>query len=220
LNASNNLKTSVLDAKLSGDEKELLAGLDTPPRLQAFLDELTYPAGERNRSPLTVLRERQAHCLDGGLFAAMVMRSMGYPPLLVDILPEAGQDDDHILVVFKVAGSWGAVAKSNYVGLRYREPVYRSLRELVMSYFDVFFNVNGLRTLRSYTRPVNLQRFQALNWEVEDSTADWIEKYLKKLKPISLLSPGQAEKLSVVDSISMKAGLMMANPEGLYQPAG
>jgi hypothetical protein len=147
------------------------------------------------------------------------MRRLGYPPLLVDILPEANLDDDHILVVYRIAGCWGAVAKSNYVGLRYREPVYRSLRELVMSYFEVFFNVDGLRTMRSYTRPINLKQFDLLDWEVEDTAADRIEQHLKNTKSIPLLTTEQAAALTVVDPVSQKAGLLIANPEGLYKPA-
>lgn len=213
------MENSRFDSYLTHDEQALLEGLVSPIKIQAFLDTLTYPSESFNRSPLRVLHDRRAHCLDGGLLAAMLMRRLGYPPLLVDILPEANLDDDHILVVYRICGFWGAVAKSNYVGLRYREPVYRSLRELVMSYFDVFFNVDGLRTLRGYTRPLNLKKFDALDWEVEDSAADQIEQHLKVTKSIPLLTPEQAAALTILDPVSQKAGLMIANPQGLYKPA-
>jgi hypothetical protein len=211
------MEDSRFDSSLTHAEQVLMEGLDSPFRIQGFLDTLTYPSESFNRSPLRVLRDCRAHCLDGGLLAAMLMRRLGYPPLVVDILPEPDLDDDHILVVYQINGCWGAVAKSNYVGLRYREPVYRSLRELVMSYFDVFFNVDGVRTLRSYTRPINLKKFDGLDWEVNDFAADRIEQYLKCLKPTHLLTAEQVAALTVLDPISQKAGLLMANPEGLFK---
>src|SRR5439155_793750 len=93
-------------------------------------------------------RERVAHCYDGALFAAAALRRLGHPPLLVNMYAE--RDDEHLLAVFKQAGHWGAVAKSNFVGLRYRDPIYRTLRELVMSSFQDYFNVQGDKTLRGY----------------------------------------------------------------------
>ena len=137
-------------------ERTALDALHSPFAIQAFLDATPYSPEDRDRCPLNVIRDRVAHCLDGALFAAMALRRLGYPPLLIDLLPEPDIDDDHVLAIFKVNGCWGAVAKSNFVGLRYREPVYRTLRELVMSYFEPFYNVEGVRTLRGYTLPVNL----------------------------------------------------------------
>jgi hypothetical protein len=105
-----------------------------------------------------VLRDRLAHCFEGALFAAGALRALGHPPLLLDL--EAVRDDDHVLAVFRRNGAWGALAKSNYAGLRFREPVYRTLRELAMSYFEDYYSVEGERSLRSFsTRPVNLARF-------------------------------------------------------------
>ena len=98
------------------------------------------------------LREQTAHCLEGAIFAAVALRALGFPPLLLDL--EAVQDTDHVLAVFRIDRRWGAIAKSNFTGLRYREPVYRDLRELVMSYFDGYMNLRGERTLRAYSPPV------------------------------------------------------------------
>ncbi len=167
---------------------------------------------------MQVLRERQAHCLDGGIFAVAALQRLGHQPLLIDLLPEPGTDDDHILALFRVGGFWGAVAKSNYVGLRYREPIHRSLRELVMTYFEVFFNVDGLRTLRGYTRPINLKRFERYDWEVQEAGANAVENYLKTLTVTPLLSADQVEALERVDPASYKAGMLVANPAGLYKP--
>ena len=192
--------------------------LDTPLKIQQFLDSVRYAGEERNRSPLNVLRERQAHCLDGGIFGATAMRRIGYPPLLIDLLPEPGADDDHILVIYRVGNGWGALAKSNYVGLRWREPVYRNLRELFMSYFETFFNVNGTRTLRRITRPVNLARFDAWEWEWSDAGGDKIEKYFKSLRGRAIFTAEQVAAFTPGDEASLKAGLLIANPAGLYQP--
>ncbi len=210
--------TARLETHLNPEETGLVEGLTSPMKIQEFLDTTLYAPEERNRSPLQVLRERQAHCLDGGMFAAAILQRLGYPPLLVDLLPEPGTDDDHVLALFRVDGCWGAVAKSNYVGLRYREPVHRSLRELVMTYFEVFFNIDGLRTLRGYTRPVNLQQFDRFDWEVQEAGANAVEKHLKKLTVTPLLSPAQAAALERVDPASYKAGMLVANPAGLYRP--
>jgi hypothetical protein len=207
-----------LESYLTPEESILISGLTSPVKIQEFLDTTLYAPEERNRSCLQVLRERQAHCLDGGMFAAAMLKRLAYPPLLIDLLPERGMDDDHILALFRVDGCWGAVAKSNYVGLRYREPVHRSLRELVMTYFEVFFNVDGLRTLRGYTRPINLERFDRYDWEAQEAGAYAVEKYLKTLRVTPLLSPTQATGLERLDPASYKAGMLVANPDGLYKP--
>lgn len=139
--------------------------MNTPEKIQRLLDALPYnkePDGPACRSPRRVLRDRTAHCLEGALLAAAALRVQGHPPLLLDL--EAVRDDDHVLAIFRQRGLWGPVAKSNYAGLRFREPVYRSLRELVISYFEHYYNLCGEKTLRKYSRPVNLARFDALEW--------------------------------------------------------
>lgn len=203
---------------LSPAEERFMDGLRAPALIQAFLDETQYPSGLENRAPLDVLRQRRAHCLDGGLFAAAALRRIGFAPLIVDIQPDPGMDDDHVLALYKIDNCWGAVAKSNYSGLRFREAVYRSLRELVISFFDDFFNVNGLKTLRYYTRPVNLSRHDGRDWMNSSGGVDWVENHLKTLKLIPLLTPSQAALLSPVDRRSFDAGSLGINPAGAYQP--
>jgi len=203
--------------KLSPEERRLVAGLNTPARIQAFLDELIYPEGEKNRSLVDVLRQGKAHCLDGGLFAAAALRLLGYPPLVLDMQPEPGNDDDHVIAIYRSRGCWGSVAKSNYSGLRLREPVYRTLRELVMSYFEDSFNMARQKTLRTYTRPVNLVRFDRQEWMTEASGVDAVEAYLKTARLIPILKPGQAEALSSVDERSFNAGTLGLNPDGVYK---
>ena len=143
---------------LSNYERQNMARLSTPNKIQTFIDELAYNTEVTYRCPLRVLRERIAHCLDGALFAAVALRRLGYPPLILYMISN-DRDDDHLLALFKRDGRWGAVAKSNVVGLRFREPIYRTLRELVMSYFEQYTNVERKKTLRSYTVPLNLKAF-------------------------------------------------------------
>ncbi len=207
-----------LDAHLNAEQKELMQGLSDPAKIQAFLDGVPYSAEAMDRCPLEVLQDRKAHCLDGALFAATALRRSGYPPLVVDLFPEPGTDDDHILAIFKRQGYFGAVAKSNYVGLRFREAVYRSLRELVMSYFEQFFNVYGQKTLRYYTRPINLARFDHLEWTWKHDGLKKIEQYFSEVKQFPVLPAEIAGGLSYADERSLTAGLYSSNPAGLYQP--
>lgn len=204
--------------QLTPGEKKTISGLNSPLAIQTFLDEIQYPSGERNRSVLTVLRERHGHCLDGGLFAAAALSWLGYPPMIVDLLPEPGTDDDHILAVYRVDGRWGAVAKSNFVGLRMREPVYKSIRELVMSYFDVYFNTEGQKTLRGFTRPIQLARYYKWNWLTDDAGVDRLEKHLYKYHAIPLITPVMASRLQTTDPMTFKTGLAVANWDGLFKP--
>ncbi|MBO0797239.1 MAG: hypothetical protein J2P31_00295 [Blastocatellia bacterium] len=148
------------------EEISILKRLNNPEKVQYFLDyQVNYnkeKEGETCRSPRRVLAERLAHCAEGAIFAAATLRLHGHEPLIVDL--QAVRDDDHLLAVFKEDGHWGAIAKSNYAGLRYREPVYRTIRELVMSYFDHYYNPRGEKTLRAFSKPVSLKRFDHLNW--------------------------------------------------------
>lgn len=206
------------DQSLTPQEFDLMDNLRTPAQVQALLDDTSYPSGDENRSPLEVLRQRRAHCLDGGLFAAAALRRIGFPPLIVDLQPDPGMDDDHVLAVYQIDGCWGALAKSNYSGLRFREPVYRTLRELVMSYFEDFFNVHGVKTLRYYTRPINLKKFDRVDWMNSSVGVDWVEVYLKSVKLTPLLTAAQVALLSPVDQRSISAGTLGINPAGTYQP--
>jgi len=207
-----------LESRLDETMRAVLAELDTPVKIQAYLDGCAYVAEYTNRSPARVMHERQAHCLDGGLFAAAALRRLGFAPKVVDIFPDPGMDDDHVLAVFRLAGGWGAVAKSNFVGLRYRDPVYSTLRELIMSYFEQFYNIDGLKTLRTYTLPFNLARFDNLQWETVDAGVDVIEKVLLARRRYPLLSPEAAATLVPVDELTYRAGMLVANMAGVYRP--
>ena len=123
--------TESLKEMLSRRERKLLEGLSRPNKIQEFLDQLAYSTDDIYRCPLRVLRERTAQCFDGALFGAAALRHIGHRPLILDMIPNK-RDDDHILALYKVDGRWGATAKSNFAGLRFREPMYRTLRELIM----------------------------------------------------------------------------------------
>jgi hypothetical protein len=197
---------------------EVLQRFTSVVDIQNFLDVTPYSPEERNRCAVNVVHDRMAHCLDGGLFAAMSLRWLGYPPVIVDLQPEPGMDDDHVLAIYQVNGLLGAVAKSNFSGLRLREPVYRNMRELVMSYFEDFFNVDGIKTLRYYTIPLDLSTLDVYNWMGSDAGVDEIEKRLKHLRKTALLPSNVSQFEWKTDPLSYNAGMLGVNKAGLYKP--
>ncbi len=198
----------------------MLPRLTTPAKIQRFLDEeIAYnrePGGATCYSPQTVLRERVAHCMEGALIGAMVLRKLGYPPLLVDL--EAVRDSDHVLAVYQVNGHWGSVAKSDYAGLRSREPVYATIRELAMSYFEHYYNPAGEKTLRAYSRPVNLARFdRSLEWMTTTDEVWDIPTYLCEIPHTRILPPAMERKRVRVDRLLYQAGRVGGVMEPLFE---
>jgi len=202
---------------LTQSERQVMARLTTPRKIQDFLDGLAYSTEIIYRCPLRVLRERIAHCFDGAMFGAAALRCLGYPPLILN-MPAILHDDDHLLALYKRDGRWGAVAKSNFVGLRFREPIYVTLHELVMSYFEQFYNVERRKTMRSYTVPLNLKAFDKLNWMTNDETLERIGERLDEIRKVRLLTRRMIANLSLVDERSYRAGMLGANKAGLYKP--
>jgi len=205
------------DRALSGSERRIWRQLTTPIGIQAFLDKLPYSVETGYRCPLRVLREHAAHCFDGALFGAAALRRLGNPPLILNMISN-DEDDDHILALYRRNGYWGAVAKSNFAGLRFREPVYRTLRELVLSYFEQFYNVERKKTLRSYTVPLNLKAFDKFNWMTSDPPIEKIGSRLDEIRKVRILTRGMIASLSLVDERSCRSGLVGTNRAGLYQP--
>jgi hypothetical protein len=187
-------------------ELRTLRTLKTPYGVQRFLDDMPYHLATTAWSPRRVLREHTSHCLEGAIFGAAALRVLGFPALVLDL--EAEHDTDHVIALFQVRGHWGAVAKSNYTGCRYREPIHRTLRELAISYFDVYFNLRGERTLRTFSRPVDLSRFDRLDWMTNEKDVWFIPEYLLTISHTPLLRPSMARRLTRLDKRSFEAGLV------------
>ncbi len=201
---------------LTPDELTVISSLTTPAKIQAFLDATPYSTDPIYRCPLRVIRERKAHCFDGALFAAAMLRRLGHAPRVIDMLPY--NDDDHILAVYQIDGFWGCVAKSNFTVLRSREPVYRSLRELIMSYFDVFFNTVYEKTLRGYTVPLDLSAFDRFDWMTSDDCLEEVANRLDRIRRYTVITPEQIARLEPVDEKIYQAGLAGADTKGLFKP--
>jgi hypothetical protein len=177
---------------------------------------MEYDADPRNSSPRYVIREAKAHCFEGGIFAAAALRHIGFRPLVMDL--RAVNDDDHVIAVFKKKDHWGAIAKSNFTTLQFREPVYRTLRELAMSYFDFYFNTVGEKTLREYSVPMDLGRFDERTWMTTDEELDYIGVELDDARHYRLINKSIEKSLKKVNNKLLTGSLFGANKEGLYKP--
>jgi hypothetical protein len=201
---------------LSPRDRARLGRITTPAQVQTFLDSIPYSAEARYRSPLTAIRDRKAHCFDGAVLAAALLQRIGHPPLVLNMFPNE-RDDEHLIAPFQRHGAWGAVAQSNMVGLRYREPIHRTLRELMISYFEQYFNVVSEKTLRTYTRPITLAQFDRQDWTTDDRTMDLIADRLEELSRIPLLTRQMIAGLAEVDRLAFRAGMLGSVKKGLYQ---
>ena len=198
------------------EEIRFLKGFKDPWSIQEFLDSIEYNPNAECRSPRWVIKKRAAHCFEGALFAAAALEFLGNKPLIVDL--KAFNDDDHVIAVFREEGYWGAVAKSNFTTLRYREPVYRSLRELVMSYFDFYFNLNGEKSLRSYSLPFDLSAYSSRQWSTTDEDLEYIGDKIESLRHFPVVTGKMIKKLKVASRSMLEAGLLGSKAEGLYKP--
>jgi hypothetical protein len=199
-------KKKAKDFSFAPSELRRFRALKTPAGIQRYLDDMPYHLAGTAWSPRLVLREKTAHCLEGAVFAAAALRVLGFPPLVLDL--EADQDTDHVLAVFKSRGYWGAIAQSNFTGCRYRDPVYRTLRELALSYFNIYFNLRGERTLRRYSQPVNLTRFDRRHWMTTETNVWFIAEYLCDIPHRRLLERGLEKNLTRVDARTMQSEMV------------
>jgi hypothetical protein len=190
---------------LSPKDARTLRALKTPALIQRFLDALPYQYADTAFSPQRALRERKGHCLEGALLAAAALRLNGHPPLLMDL--EAVRDDDHVIALYRERGLWGGVAKSNYAGLRFRSPVYRTLRELALSYVEHYFNLRGERTLRAYSVAVNLARLDSKHWMTAEEDVWCVPELLIAARHFPLFPDKVARALPRLDRRSFEAGL-------------
>lgn len=200
----------------SKDEYDFLTGFTHPWDIQVYLDSIAYNPVYECRSPRWVIKKRTAHCFEGALFAAAVLDFLGYKPLIVDM--KAYNDDDHVIAVFREGGYWGAVAKSNFTSLRYREPVYRSLRELIMSYFDFYFNLNGVKSLRSYSVPFDLSVYNNRLWTTTEEDLEYVGDKIESLHHYRVVSDEMIGKLKPASESMLQAGLLGSNEAGLFKP--
>ena len=190
---------------LSAQDLRTLRALKTPARIQKFIDALDYQYADTAWSPQRVLLERKGHCLEGALVAAAALRVNGHPPLLMDL--ESVHDDDHVVALYRERGLWGGIAKSNFAGLRFRPPVYRTLRELALSYFASYYNLRGEYTLRAYSRAVNLKRLDRCHWMTAEEDVWCVPEALIAARHYALVPDKATRALPRLDRRSFEAGM-------------
>lgn len=196
-------QSSTWASTLTSAERSLLRSLRTPEKIQDYLDTIPFnfeTDEDTCLSPRRVIREQRAHCIEGALVAALALRLQGHPPLILD-LTSAAHDADHIIVPYTQDGCWGAISKTNHAVLRYREPIYHTIHELVVSYFHEYFDTDGLKTLRSYTRPIPLSRFDHKGWMTDENHLWYLVEYIMDLPHIDILPKSQLKKLRRADPI-------------------
>lgn len=197
------------------EERSALAAMNTPWKIQQFLDSIPYNSDHETRSPRRVLRDRKAHCFEGALFAAAALRFHGHPPILLDL--RAHNDDDHVIAIYRVRGHIGALAKSNFSGIRFREAIHRTFRELALSYFDQYFNTVGERSLRSYSRAFDLSVLDCRGWMTSEEDVSYVGDCLDRLRHYPLLDDGMVCGLSPVDERLYNAGFLGTDMAGAYK---
>lgn len=202
------LKNKKFGFGFTKEELDIIKKLNTPKKIQDFLNSLEINFEENEEtcmSPRMVLKEKKAHCIEAAMFAAAILRYHGYPPLILDF-EATPEDEDHVIAVYKKNNHWGAISKTNHSILRYREPVYKSVRELAMSYFHEYFLFkSGKKTLRRISNPVNLKRFDKKGWMTSDENVWYINDYLEKMAHKNILTKSQINSLRKVDPIEINA---------------
>lgn len=189
-------------------ENDFLKSNGNPELIQKFLDSLPYRCESVHLPAISALRDHQAHCFDGSLLAAAALRRNGYKPYIIDLC--AVRDDDHLICAYQWRGHWGAVAKSNFPGLRFREPIYKTPRELVMSYFELYFNLKGEKSLRKFSKPFALPDVRKLDWETDLDAIDIFLKKLERTAHYSIISAAQINHLT-----KMSKHLMLSQMSGV-----
>jgi hypothetical protein len=200
----------------SSSESRLFQKLSNPASIQDFINDLKInfeKRGETCRSPRFVLRNGEAHCMEGAMLAAAILEFHGQKPYVMD-LRSVKHDQDHVVAVFKRGKYIGAISKTNHAVLRYREPIYKNLRELALSYFHEYFDSKGRKTLREYSRLLDLQIFDRTpsfikefgNWRISEKDLFDIPAGLDEIKHYYLINPNQIKKLRKADKVEIKAG--------------
>lgn len=197
-------------------EKKFLLSLNSHEKIQSYLDQLTYNPDYTAASPRYVMMTNSGHCFEGCLFAAAALELRGYKPLVVNL--KAHHDDYHAVTVYQTKTGWGSFSKSNTTLLRGRSPVYRSVRELIMSYFDFYFNVKGELSLHAYTHPINLNQFNHLEWRTSPDDLIGIAMEIAEKPHLDLLALKDLKTLKPVSDLLNKACFLGSDPNGLYKP--
>ncbi|HTY40135.1 MAG TPA: hypothetical protein VMC43_03555 [Candidatus Paceibacterota bacterium] len=195
-------------SELTGAEQNLFKKLSTPNKIQDYLNGLVINfegTGETLRSPRRVMRDRTAHCLEGALLAAAALWFHDEPPLLLDLKTGNG-DNDHVVALFRRHGRWGAISKTNHAVLRYREPIYKNVRELALSYFHEYFLDDGRKTLRTYSWPFDLRRFQSRDWLTDESDLWYISKALDRSPHVAIAPTSTVRKYRLAEPVEILAG--------------
>lgn len=190
-------------------EIKLFQKLNSPQKIQSFLNSLKFnfeKNGETCYSPRQVIKNKIAHCMEGAMLAAAALEFHGGKPLVVDLRSIKPGDDDHVVAIFKQYGCFGALSKTNHGVLRYREPIYKTLRELVMSYFHEYFLNSGQKTLREYSEVFDLSFFDYLDWRTTENNLFEIPAKLDKVKHNKILNKQQIKNLRLADNIEIKMG--------------
>lgn len=195
-------------------EKKFFKKLNTPEKIQAHLDQLAYNTVNAACSPRYVMMTNDGHCLEGGLLAAAALELLGHKPLMVDL--QADRDDHHVITVYKTKYGWGSLSKSNTTLLRGREPVYKNIHELVMSYFDFYFNTKGQKSLYAYTDPINLNHYNHFNWRTTDNDLDLMGQSFCAETHFEIMPLKKLHALPKVSKSLIDACFLGANPDGLY----
>lgn len=196
---------------LTSHELKLLRSLRTPKKIQDFLDTLPInfeDGGDTCMSPRKVLETRTAHCMEGAMLAALALRLAGHKPLVMD-LKVTDDDYDHVVALFQEHGCWGAISKTNHGTLRYRDPIYKSIRELAMSYFHEYTTKSGKKVLRSYSRPVDLSRFDTRGWMTQEDDVWYVPEAIDDAKHYKILSPAQTKNLRPSDAMERTLGSLL-----------
>lgn len=200
-------------------EQQIFNKLNTPEKIQAFLDAASYNITDYTYSPRQVIKKNIAHCFDGAMFAAAAIEFNGGQPLIID-LRATDEDDDHILAVYKKNGLFGTVAKSNYVNCRFRDPVYRNLRELALSYFHIYFNLAGTRTLREYSVIFDLSKVTDIDWRCSAEDLSDLGDRVDSVRHFPLIPKSSERIITKADARTYKAETMGVDKRGAFKIKG
>ena len=190
-------------------EIKLFKKLNSPHKIQNYINSLHFNFDEKwssCMSPRKVIEQKKADCIEGALLASAILEFHGYKPIILDLRSlKKPYDYDHVVAIFKSGKYFGAISKTNHAVLRYREPVYKNIREIVMSYFNEYFLGNGQKTLREYSVPVNMNYFNKINWRTTESSLSEVMTHLDKVRHIKILNSNQIKNLRKADKIEVLA---------------